>query len=131
VQESAREQLKGLADRDGERALGLAVRGFVHELRNCINPMGLQLAILQRRVFTPIEGLGEVLDGLRESVARAHAALDLAAKLADEVAPPHDADNDSDRQLWNQLFESARAPEGDDTTGNTISKVVPTPSSDS
>lgn len=130
MQEPAREQLKGLAADDGSRALGLTLRGLVHELRNSINPMGLQLAILRRRVSTPSEELHEVLGGLRESIARAHETLDLASRLADEIAPHHKDDED-DRRLWNQLFASAREPSGGSASGNEISKVVPTPGSDS
>ena len=132
MEESGHEQLKALARRDGERALALAVSAFVHELRNCINPLGLQLAILQRRVPTQSEELGDVLDGLRESIERAHETLNRASRLADAIAPPDttDADNADDadrRQLWDQLCRRA----GERTQDSAISKVVPAPGSDS
>lgn len=140
----AHERLRALARRDGEGALGLAGRAFVHELRNCIHPMRLQLALLQRRVPAPSEGLREVLDGMRESIARAHHIVEHASRLADElsapssVAPNSEAPNSEasdNRRLYDQLCQSWRQPPQSDlsggASGSASSKVVPTPSSDS
>jgi hypothetical protein len=100
--EDARVQLQALARGDGERALGLAGRALVHKLRNCIQPMSLQLAILQKRVPEPSDGQREVLDGLRQSISRAHRILDCASRLADEISPPSRDDADQ-RRLYDEL----------------------------
>lgn len=131
VDEFGREQLRDLARHDGERALGLSLHTLVHELRNRINPMSLQLAILRRRVPRPSDNLQEVLDGLRESITRAHETLDLASRLADEIAPSGREDVDHHR-LWEQLCQQSPHPSRPESaSGSVISKVVPTPSTDS
>ncbi|WP_106087778.1 hypothetical protein [Enhygromyxa salina] len=91
MDEPAGEQLRELGRRDAEHALGLAVRALVHELRNAINPMPMQLAVL-RKAVTRGRDLQEVLDGLDQSILRARETLHTASRLADEFAPP-DADD--------------------------------------
>lgn len=87
MEKLAHEQLKALARNDGERALAMTVGALVHELRNCMNPLGLQLALLRRRVPTPNEEVRELLDALRESMARTYQTLDDASRFADEFTP--------------------------------------------
>lgn len=100
--DSAREQLQALAREDGERAAGLVVRAFVHEVRNALNPLGLQIAIIQRRLAKGDTNVAEVVEGLRETVTVAFAALDTASKLGQDLAPPH-KDDSKQRELWDRL----------------------------
>ena len=134
VDKFGREQLRDLTPHDRERVLGLSLHSLVHELRNRINPMALQLAILRRRVPSPSEDLQEVLDGLRESITRAHETLDLASRLASELAPSR-GDDVVDHRLWEQLCQSTHPSPSpsrpESASGRVISKVVPTPSTDS
>jgi hypothetical protein len=90
MDESARERLAALARQDSERAAGLTVRALVHEVRNALNPLGLQIAILRQRLPPQDDDVDQVLDGLRETLAGVYATLDGAARLGHKLAPGTD-----------------------------------------
>ena len=82
--------------------MGLVKRAFVHEIRNALNPLGLHIAIIRRRLDRGDTNVDEVFDGLKETVANAFETLDVASALGQELAPPHKDDEDQ-KQLWDRL----------------------------
>lgn len=102
VNESARQELRALVRRDGEEALGLVLRLVAHEMRNCMNPLSMQLAILRRQARAHDRDLQDVIEGMHEAIARSNRVLDGVARIGQEIAPG-EGDDAELRELWDQL----------------------------
>ncbi|PRP92647.1 hypothetical protein ENSA5_48290 [Enhygromyxa salina] len=90
------QRLEALARNADDQAVGMVVRLLAHEIRNAINPLGLQLALLRRHIQAPSDELQDVLDGLKETISRVHEVLDGAAQIGHELSARDAADPDDD-----------------------------------
>src|SRR5690606_14846443 len=56
-----------LARSEKLRAMGEMAAGISHDLRNILNPLALQVQLLQRRL-RGVEGAGETLEAMRDAI---------------------------------------------------------------
>jgi signal transduction histidine kinase len=71
-----------------EPAVGAAItiRALAHEVKNALNPVGLQIELLRRRVPDDPQ-IERVVEGIAEAVRRADLIMERAIGLAQEAGP--------------------------------------------
>ncbi len=64
------------------RALGQMASGVAHDLKNILNPLGLQLSLLKRRLGKPDDKIAESLDQMSLALKRGDDTIDLLRDFA-------------------------------------------------